>query len=111
MAEISSVESIITSEVEHFAEWERSTDFAPTAAALVARADLIRQVELERMRKTIDGMTDEQRSAVDHLSRRIVSKILHTPLSKAKELTNTKQAYLYLTALRELFELDDDDSA
>jgi glutamyl-tRNA reductase len=108
LTEVSRVEEIIGEEVEHFINWERSTEFAPTAASLVAQADLIRAVEMERIKPRLDEMTEEQRTAVDHLSRRIVAKLLHTPLKKSKDVSSSKQGYMYLTALRELFDLDDE---
>ena len=108
MGEISKIEEIIGGAVDRFIEWERSTEFAPTAAALVAKADLIRRVEMERISGVLGELTDEQRAAVDHLSRRIVSKILHTPLDRVKKMSSSKQGYIHLAALRELFELDDE---
>ena len=77
-------------------------------AALVARADEIRTAETERVRGQLGALTDEQRRAVEQLTRRIVAKLLHPPLEKARELASSKQGHLYLTALRELFELDDE---
>lgn len=108
MGEISKIEEIITGAVDRFIEWERSTEFAPTAAALVAKADLIRRVEMERISGVLGELTDEQRAAIDHLSRRMVSKILHTPLDRVKKMSSSKQGYVHLAALRELFELDDE---
>jgi len=108
MSEISKIDEIIRAAVDRFVEWERSTEFAPTAAALVAKADLIRQVELERIAGVLGELTEEQRTAIDHLSRRMVSKILHTPLDRVKKMSSSKQGYVHLAALRELFELDDD---
>lgn len=107
LAEVSKVEEIIGAEVERFLTWERSTEYSPTASKLVAHADVVREVELEKMRSRFAELSEEQRRAVDHLSRRIVAKLLHTPLNKAKELSSSKQGYMYLAALRELFELDD----
>jgi glutamyl-tRNA reductase len=108
LGEVSNVESIIGDEVERFMRWERSTEYAPTVAALVEKADLTRQAEMDRIDKRLKGMTPEQRAAVDHLSRRLVAKILHSPIRNAKELSSSKQGHVYLSALRELFELDDD---
>lgn len=108
LGEVSKVEAVIGDEVEHFMRWERSTETAPTIAALVERADQIRAKELARIDRRLDEMTPEQRAAVDHLSRRIVAKILHTPIRNAKGLSSSKQGHIYLSALRELFELDDD---
>ncbi|HEY7873949.1 MAG TPA: glutamyl-tRNA reductase, partial [Actinomycetota bacterium] len=106
--EVSHVEEIISGELESLLEWERATEIAPTVAALVARADGIREAETERVRTQLASMTEEQRRAVDQLTRRIVAKLLHPPLDKARDLASSKQGHLYLTALRELFELGDE---
>jgi glutamyl-tRNA reductase len=53
-------------------------------------------------------MTPEQRDAVDHLTRRLVAKLLHDPITKARELSTSAEGHTYLTALRELLELDDE---
>jgi glutamyl-tRNA reductase len=106
--EVARVEDIIASELQSLIDWERATEIAPTVAALVARADEIRTAETERVRSQLGALTDEQRRAVEQLTRRIVAKLLHPPLEKARELASSKQGHLYLTALRELFELDDE---
>ncbi|MDQ3952059.1 MAG: glutamyl-tRNA reductase, partial [Actinomycetota bacterium] len=80
----------------------------PTAAALVERADALRAAEMERIAPHLETMTQAQRDAVDHLSRRMVAKLLHAPLKTARDLAGSKQGQLYLTALRELFELSDE---
>ena len=108
LSEVSKVEGVIGDEVERFMRWERSTETAPTIAALVEKVDEIRARELGRIAGRLDDLTEEQRAAVDHLSRRMVAKILHTPIRNAKELSSSKQGHIYLSALRELFELDDD---
>jgi glutamyl-tRNA reductase len=108
LGEVSNVERIIGDEVERFMRWERSTEYAPTIASLVEKADELRAKELGRIDSRLSQMTLEQRAAVDHLSRRLVAKILHAPIHNAKELSSSKQGHIYLSALRELFELDDD---
>jgi glutamyl-tRNA reductase len=108
LGEVSNVERIIGDEVERFMRWERSTEYAPTIASLVEKADELRSKELGRIDSRLSEMTPEQRAAVDHLSRRLVAKILHAPIHNAKELSSSKQGHIYLSALRELFELDDD---
>jgi glutamyl-tRNA reductase len=56
------------------------------------------------------GLTDEQLAAADRSSKRVVAKLLHPALEKAKEMASSKQGHAYLTTIRELFELDDEDS-
>ena len=108
IGEVSKVEEIIAAEVERFVQWERAAEAGPTASALVARADEIRRSELERFLTRLESLSPEERDAVDHLTRRIVAKILHAPLAKSRELASSKKGEAYLEALRALFDLDDE---
>ena len=108
LGEISKVEDILSEELEHFLAWERTGEIAPTIAALVSKADEVRRAEIELLKRKAPGLTQEQIDAIEHLSRRIVSKLLHVPISTAKEVSSSKQGYLYLNALRGLFKLDDE---
>jgi glutamyl-tRNA reductase len=106
--EVARVEEIIAGELQALMDWERASEIAPTVAALIARADRIRASETDRVRAQLSTLSDEQRVAVEQLTRRIVAKLLHPPLEKARDLASSKQGHLYLTALRELFELGDE---
>ncbi len=108
LGEMAKVEDIITAELERFARWERALEVAPAIARLVDRSEALRVTEMDRFASHLAGLTDEQRDAVDQLTRRLVNKILHTPLSKSKEIASSTQGHVYLDALYELFELDDD---
>lgn len=108
LGEVGRVEELIADELDRFSKWQRSTEIAPTAAALVSKADAIRAAELERIAPHLETMTPAQRDAVDHLTRRMVAKLLHAPLNSARDLAGSKQGQLYLNALRELFELSDE---
>jgi glutamyl-tRNA reductase len=108
LSEISKVEEVIGQEVSSFLDWQRSSEIAPTIAELVARAEDIRVRELARLRDI--GLTPDQMTEVDRLTKRMVARLMHPALEKAKELASSKQGHTYLTALRELFELDDEDS-
>jgi glutamyl-tRNA reductase len=108
LSEISQVEAIISEEVTAFLDWEKSSEIAPTITELIAWAESIRQSEMERLSGL--GLSPEQLEAAERSTKRIVAKLLHPALEKAKELASSKQGHTYLTALRELFELDDEDS-
>jgi len=108
IGEVVKVEDILTQELDHFLEWEKATEMAPTVAALVSSADGIRGVELEKTLARLQHLSPEDLMVVDHLSRRIVSKLLHGPIKRAKELSSGKQGHVYLDALRELFGIEDD---
>ena len=108
MLEVSKVEDLIAAEVERFVAWERATEVGPTISSLISRAEVIRDEEVARMQARLAELSPDERHAVDQLLSRIIAKLLHVPIYKAKELASSKQGSLYLAALRELFELDDE---
>ena len=61
-----------------------------------------------RLRNQFGALSESQQQALDQVTRKIVAKLLHPPITKAKELASSKQGHAYLAALRELFELDDE---
>ena len=110
VGEVSKVEEILSEELQRFVAWERAGEIAPTISALVSKADAVRSAELEVLKRKLATLSPAEMEAVDHLTRRIISKLLHVPISRAKEVASSKQGYLYLNALRELFELEDEPS-
>jgi glutamyl-tRNA reductase len=108
IGEISKVEEIVAAEVARFVQWERAGEIAPAISSLVARAEAMRRAELARMSARLEDLSALERQAVDQLTKRIVAKLLHRPLDVAKELASSKQGYLALQALRDLFELEDE---
>ena len=109
--EISKVEDIIVAELERFMEWQRADEFSPAIAALVARAEDIRAREIERARPGLGPLDARQIAALDHLTKRIVAKLLHAPIRNVRRRAASKQGYIYLQTVRELFELDDEPSS
>ena len=107
LTEISRVEEIIGQEVAMFLDWQRSSEVAPTIAQLVQRVETMRAREVDRATAT---STPEERDALDQISKQLVAKLLHPALEKVKEVAASKQGHTYVAALRELFELDDEES-
>jgi glutamyl-tRNA reductase len=111
VGEVSKVEEIVARETERFTQWERVGEMAPAMASLVARADAVRRAELERAAAALADLTDEERAAVDHLTRRLVAKLVHAPLRNARALVDSARGPIYLDAVRELLERGDDTSS
>jgi glutamyl-tRNA reductase len=109
--EAARVEEIISYEIARFCDWERASEIAPTLSALVARAEEIRVAELQRLSGGLGRLSESERQALDRLTRRMVAKLLHEPLEKARSLAGSEQGRIYLSALRELFGLDDEPDA
>jgi len=82
----------------------RAGELNPTLARLYQRAESIRQAELERGLCRV-GDDERARAALEELSRRLVSKLLHTPASVLREHAAADDLGVLLASLRTLFEL------
>jgi glutamyl-tRNA reductase len=99
-------ERIVEQELVSVNDWLRSLEVVPTIASLRETVEDIRRSELERLGNKMSDLTDEQRARVEMLTASIVNKILHVPTVKMKEVAGRDQCYLYVDAVRTLFDLD-----
>jgi glutamyl-tRNA reductase len=106
--EAARAEVIVAEEGERFLEWWRSLDVVPAIASLRARAESIRQAELERAGRRLSTLTPSEREAVDALTSQIVAKLLHLPTVRMKEAAAAEDGLAYAEALRHLFALEDE---
>ena len=86
--------------------WLAGLEVVPTIASLRGTVDAIREAELVRLEGRFATLTAEQRGEVEQLTTAIVNKILHVPTVRLKELAAERDAYVYVEALRRLFDLD-----
>ncbi|MBI4165030.1 MAG: glutamyl-tRNA reductase, partial [Acidobacteria bacterium] len=77
-------EEIVQQEVQKMLKRLASREVAPTIIAIEERLHRIRESELERHRGRLNALTPEQREAVDAVTRGIVNKILHGPITELK---------------------------
>jgi glutamyl-tRNA reductase len=104
-------ERIVDEELHSVNDWLRSLEVVPTIASLRATVEQIRRDELERLSGKLGDLSDEQRAQVDMLTASIVNKILHLPTVKMKEVAGSQECYLYVDAVRTLFDLSGNASA
>lgn len=102
------VEAIIEEEVREFQAWRRGAEFKPVLAAMHARAEAIRQQEIERMARKLAGKDPDVRRQVEALSRALVSKLLHEPSVRLRNEADPARSRLYAGAIRDLFALEVD---
>jgi glutamyl-tRNA reductase len=105
-ADRAAVEEIVAAEVNSFLGWLRSTEVAPTVAALRARADEVVGAELRRLSSRRPDLDDEQRAEVALTVHRVVQRLLHQPTVRVRELAAGAGGDRYAALLRELFDLD-----
>jgi len=96
----------VQEEVDRFAGWLTALAAVPTIRRLRGRAEAVRAAELAKWaaRTAPDEAT---RRAVEALTRAIVNKILHAPVSRLREQAERDEGLAYLQTARVLFALDD----
>jgi glutamyl-tRNA reductase len=104
-------EEIITSEVERFQSRLQTLDVVPTIVSLQDHLETIRQAEIDRVRGRLGQLSPEQELAVDTLTRGIVNKIMHTPISTLKTAARESEATTVVDLVRRLFNLQEKKAA
>jgi glutamyl-tRNA reductase len=107
--EVDLAETIVREEQQRFDEWMTALRAVPTIKHMRARAEAVRLAELERSGRKLE-LSDEQRNGVEALTRAIVNKILHAPVSRLRAGGDEEEGLAYLEAARVLFALDDSDA-
>jgi glutamyl-tRNA reductase len=99
-------ERIVVEEQERFVGWMVALQSVPTIQHLRARAESIRQAELGRALSRMD-FDEAQQENIEGLTRAIVNKLLHPPLSRLRAQTDREEGLAVLEEARALFALDD----
>jgi glutamyl-tRNA reductase len=102
-------EAIVAAEAEKFHVWHASLDVVPAIASLRARAEEIREAELQKAEALLGKLDDSQRRAVEAVTAQIVNKLLHLPTVRMKEAAAAADGVLYAEAVRHLFGLGEDE--
>ena len=99
-------EAIITSEVENASKracipsmWCRPS------SRLQDHLETIRQAEIDRVRGRMGPLTPEQEMAVEALTRGIINKVMHTPITTLKTAAREAEATTVIEVVRRLFNL------
>jgi glutamyl-tRNA reductase len=102
-------EQIVLEEQRRFETWLSELRAVPTIRELRSRAEEIRVDAIERAasRLGLDDMGEGQREALDVLTRSIVNKLLHSPLTRLRAESGREEGPLMLETARALFGLDD----
>jgi glutamyl-tRNA reductase len=98
-------EQIISDEVERFRERLRELDVVPTIVDLQDSMEMLRQAEIDRVRGRLGPLTAEQEQAIDAMTRGIVNKVLHTPITALKSAAKTQRSESLVDAVENLFNL------
>lgn len=97
----------IVLEVEKgFQAWVNSLKVVPAIIDLKKRFEHIKQSEVDRALAKLENYSDKERDVINVMASRIISKILHSPLTNLKKEASTSRGALYVDSVKKLFELE-----
>jgi glutamyl-tRNA reductase len=105
-AEVGKVEAIVLEELTLFHNWFASLDVTPTIQELSRQFEAIRSAEVAKHRHHFSGEKEEE---LEILTKRIVNKILHTPITNLRNGVHREEGGAIgekISLLRHLFGLD-----
>ncbi|HET9121606.1 MAG TPA: glutamyl-tRNA reductase, partial [Solirubrobacterales bacterium] len=97
---------IIDAELSRFERWLGAQEVMPTVTGLRERADAIVSQVLAENATRWESLSATDRERVEMLARAIANRLLHEPTVRLKGAADREDAYLQVSALRELFGLD-----
>lgn len=109
LREVPKVEAILAEELDAFKEYLRQQEVFPLIVQMRDRAEEIRQRELQRGLKRLDGLSEEQMENLALLTRSLVNKILHQPTLRLRGAASNGDHEAYVNVVKELFGLQDPD--
>jgi glutamyl-tRNA reductase len=102
-------EEIVQEEIPKTMRRLAARDLVPTIVALEDRLNAIRVGEVERYNTRLGNLTPEQRQAVDALTRGIMNKILHGPITELKSGAGQPEQAALVRLVRKIFGLRGSD--
>jgi len=104
-AETDAVRHIVDEELLRFAAVVSAREAAPVVTSLREQAESVRQAEFARFAARLEGLDDEQREAVEALTRGMIAKLLHGPTVRLKDAAGSSRGDRLAESARDLFDL------
>lgn len=99
-------EAIVSEEEVKFLEWIKTLDAAPTIIAFRRRLESVRASELARLNGKLSRLDPQDRETVELITRSIINKIAHDPISFLKKAGTRPRGNVYLDIAQRMFNLD-----
>ncbi|MEK7434665.1 MAG: glutamyl-tRNA reductase [Cyanobacteriota bacterium] len=100
--------TIINQEMSKFLNWYNAFEVSPIISSLSVFMEGIRKNELDRTVKK-NSFNDEQLNALEVLTKSIVQKIMHYPVTNLKMTDNKEEQLKYAESVKYLFQLENED--
>jgi glutamyl-tRNA reductase len=107
MKEAEHAEALVTEEVERMMARLKVAEVAPTIVSLQEQLEQIRAGEIEKVRRKFGPFTEQQEQALEALTRGIVNKIAHGPISEIRRHAGQPEGAHVVAAIRKAFHLQE----
>ena len=98
-------EDIIHEEVERMMVRLKTREVAPTIVSLQEQLEQWRRGEIDRQRTKLGSLTAQQEEAIDAITRGIVNKIAHGPITELRRQAADPSGIHLMSTIRRLFRL------
>lgn len=101
-------EGLLAEEARQFLEWWDGLEAVPLVNRLRNQLEDIREQELQKaLSRMGPDLSARERKVVEALSKGIINKILHTPVTRLRAPQPRQQRHLAMKVMQELFELNE----
>jgi glutamyl-tRNA reductase len=104
-------EELVAEEVERFELRLQTLNVVPTIVSLQEHLETVRQAEIDRLRGRLGELSPEQEMAVEALTKGIINKIMHTPITALKTAAREPESTTVVELVRKLFNLHAEQKA
>merc|ERR1712060_132872 len=98
-------EALLRIEQAKFTAWQESLQYVPAISDLQGKFEQVRAAELAKAMKKLKGLSEKEKQAVEVVSKGIINKLLHGPMSylRSEDSDGSKAS---VSQIRSLFKLD-----
>jgi glutamyl-tRNA reductase len=100
-------ESLVIEEVERMMARLQVAEVTPVIVGLQEQLEQIRAAEMEKVRRKFGPFSSEQEQAMEALTRGIINKIAHGPISELRNHAGNPEGAHVVAAIRKAFHLQD----
>jgi glutamyl-tRNA reductase len=111
--EMIEADNLLREEAMSFCSWRESLSAIPTINQLQEKANLVREEELNKCTRKLSqngNLSDREFEAVERLSRGIVNKLLHGPMSHLRSSDDINQQQNAIKELSAMFRLEEENN-
>lgn len=108
-ASVDAARAIVARQVDEFAKWHRQREMGPIIDRLYKRYHKLAKEELDRAVTKLTGDREADRASLEEMTRRIVNKLLHSPIQTLKTSDGQHTGLTYLHAMEKLFDLEGEE--